>query len=177
MTAVLAFVDSLNDWVGRVLCFGILPMFLLVLIEVFRRYVLNDPTVWANELTQFLFGIYVILSGGHILRWGGHVNVDIVFGRLGPRKQAVLDICTCFLFFLFSGMMLLYGGSLAWESLSIWEHSESAWNPPIYPVKMMVPIGAFLLLLQGFAKLIRDILTVVGGAQEASDDIREKETL
>jgi len=177
LLAVLGFVDALNDWVGRVLSFGALLMFLLVLSEVIRRYFLNAPTVWGNELTQFIFGAYVILSGGYILRWGGHVNVDILFNRFGTRTRALIDICTFSLFFLFCGMMLLYGGSLAWESISIWEHSNSAWGPPIYPVKMTIPLGAFLLLLQGVAKLIRDILTLIHGTQFATGDAGEKETL
>jgi len=177
LIAVIGFVDTLNDWVGRVMSFGILFMFVLVLSEVIRRYFFNAPTVWGTELTQFIFGMYVILSGGHILRWGGHVNVDILYNRFGTRAKAIIDIGTFFLFFLFCGMMLLYGGSLAWESLSIWEHSNSAWHPPIYPVKMMIPIGAFLVLLQGIAKLIRDILTLVDGTEVAPSDADERETV
>ena len=177
LLAVLGFVDSINDWVGKILSFGVLAMFLLVLSEVIRRYFFNAPTVWGNELTQFIFGAYVILSGGHILRWGGHVNVDILFARFSTRARAIIDICTFFLFLLFAGMLLLYGGSLAWESISILENSDSAWGVPIYPVKAMIPIAAFLLLLQGFAKLIRDILTLTHGTQVAADDTGERETL
>jgi TRAP-type mannitol/chloroaromatic compound transport system permease small subunit len=177
LMAILKFVDGLNDWVGKVVSFGVLIMFLLVLSEVIRRYLFNAPTVWGTELTQMIFGAYVILSGGHILRWGGHVNVDLLYVVFNTRTKAVIDICTFFLFFLFAGMMLIYGGSLAWESISILEHSESAWNVPIYPIKMMIPIGGFLLLLQGLAKLIRDILTAIHGHPYASADSGERETL
>jgi len=177
LIAVLEFVDALNDWVGRILSFGILLMFLLVLSEVIRRYFFNAPTVWGTELTQLTFGVYVILSGGYIMRWGGHVNVDILYNRLSMKAKNIIDICTFILFFLFSGMMVLYGGSLAWESISIWEHSNSAWGPPIYPVKMAIPIGAFLLLLQGTAKLIRDILTLIYGTPFASEDAGDRETV
>ena len=177
LTAVLGFIDAINDWVGKVISFGVLLMFLLVLSEVIRRYFFNAPTVWGTELTQLTFGVYVILSGGHIMRWGGHVNVDILYSRFSLKVKNIIDIITFLLFFLFCGMMVLYGGSLAWESLSIWEHSNSAWGPPIYPVKMMIPIGAFLLLLQGVAKLIRDILALVHGTQFAAGDTGERETL
>jgi TRAP-type mannitol/chloroaromatic compound transport system permease small subunit len=177
LIAVLGYVDALNDWVGRVLSFGVLFMFFLVLSEVIRRYFFNAPTVWGNELTQLIFGMYVILSGGHILRWGGHVNVDIVFSCLSTKTRAIIDICTFVLFLLFCGMMLIYGGSLAWESLSIWERSNSAWGVPLYPAKMMIPIGAFLLLLQGVAKLIRDIFTLLSGTPLAPSDAGEGETL
>lgn len=159
---VLDFIDAMNDWVGKILWFGIVIITLLVLSEVIRRYFFNAPTVWGNELTQLVFAVYVVLSGGYVLRWGGHVNVDILYNRFSERTRAIVDIFTFFIFFLFCGMMVVYGGSLAWESISIWERSNSAWGPPLYPVKMMIPLGALLLLLQGTAKLIRDILTVAG---------------
>lgn len=152
-------------------------MFFLVLSEVIRRYFFNAPTVWGNELTQLIFGMYVILSGGHILRWGGHVNVDLLYSRIGLKTKAVIDIITFFLFFLFCGMLLLYGGSLAWESISILERSNSAWEVPLYPWKAMIPIGALLLLLQGVAKLIRDILTLSTGTHFELGDAGERETL
>jgi TRAP-type mannitol/chloroaromatic compound transport system permease small subunit len=175
--AILNAIDTINDWVGKVLSFGVLFMFALVLIEVIRRYCFNSPTVWGNELTQLTFGVYVVLSGGYILRWGGHVNVDIFYGRLSAKGRAIADIITFALFFMFCGMMLAYGGSLAWESLSRLEHSQSAWNPPLYPVKLMIPTGAFLLLLQGIAKLVRDIVTVVTGERTTISETRERETL
>lgn len=177
LNAILKAVDTINDWVGKVLSFGVLFMFALVLIEVIRRYFFNSPTVWGNELTQLTFGVYVVLSGGYILRWGGHVNVDIFYGRFSAKGKAIFDIITFTLFFMFCGMMLAYGGSLAWESLSRLEHSQSAWNPPLYPVKLMIPTGAFLLLLQGTAKLVRDIVTVVTGERITIPETGERETL
>jgi TRAP-type mannitol/chloroaromatic compound transport system permease small subunit len=174
---ILKLVDSINDWVGKVLSMGVLFMFALVLTEVIRRYFFNSPTVWGNELTQLVFGVYVILSGGHILRWGGHVNVDILYGRLSTKGKAMVDIITFALFLIFCGMMLAYGGSLAWESLSRLEHSQSAWNPPLYPAKLMIPTGAFLLLLQGIAKLVRDILTLATGEKITIPETGERETL
>jgi len=177
VNAILKVVDDINDWVGKVLSFGVLFMFVMVLIEVIRRYFFNSPTVWGNELTQLIFGVYVVLCGGYILRWGGHVNVDILYSRFSAKNKAIIDIITFALFLLFCGMMLTYGGSLAWESLARFEHSRSAWNPPLYPVKLMIPTGAFLLLLQGIAKLVRDIVTVVTGGKIRIPEKGERETL
>jgi len=177
LNAILRAVDNINDWVGKVLSFGVLFMFALVLTEVIRRYFFNSPTVWGNELTQLTFGVYVVLCGGYILRWGGHVNVDILYDRFSARGKAIADIITFALFIMFCGMMLAYGGSLAWESLSRFEHSQSAWNPPLYPVKLMIPTGAFLLLLQGIAKLVRDILTLLTAEKITIPETGERETL
>jgi TRAP-type mannitol/chloroaromatic compound transport system permease small subunit len=124
-----------------------------------------------------LFGAYVVLCGGHILASGGHVNVDILYSRFSRKAQAKLDIVTSFLFFMFCVMMVYYGGSLAWESLSTFEHSQSAWNPPIYPVKLTIPLGGGLLLLQGIAKLMRDILLVVKGEDYMDAASQKKDSL
>jgi len=177
INAILKAVDNINDWVGKVLSLGVLFMFALVLTEVIRRYFFNSPTVWGNELTQLTFGVYVVVCGGYILRWGGHVNVDILYGRFSIKGRAIIDMITFSLFLIFCGMMLAYGGSLAWESLSTFEHSQSAWNPPLYPVKLMIPTGAFLLLLQGIAKLVRDILTLLTAEKITTPKTAERETL
>lgn len=177
LNAILDLVDKINDWVGKVLSLGVLCMFVMVLIEVVRRYFFNSPTVWGNELTQLIFGVYVVLCGGYILRWRGHVNVDILYSRFSTKNKAITDIITFVLFLLFCGMMLAYGGSLAWESLARFEHSQSAWNPPLYPVKLMIPLGAFLLLMQGIAKLLRDIEAVITGRKITKRETRETETL
>lgn len=157
LKAVLRAIDWFNERLGDWLSYLLLIIFVLLLMEVIRRYFFNSPTVWANELSQMLFGAYVILSGGHILRRGGHVNVDIVYTTLRARVRAGLDVFTSVLFFIFCGVLLYYASSLAWESLVTLEHSQSAWNPPLYPVKLTLPLGALLLLLQGVSKLVKDV--------------------
>ena len=158
MRGITRFNDSLGRWVSLLL----LAIFALLIAEVFFRYVAGAPKVWTGELTQLLFGLYAVLSGGYIMAHGGHVNVDILHSRLSPRRRAILDVFTSFLFLVFVGALLYFGSALAWESMSFWEHSQSAWDPPIWPIKLAIPVGATLLLLQGIAKLLQDIMTVFG---------------
>ena len=177
LRAFLKFIDAVNDRVGNLLSYFLFFFFVLLLMEVILRYFFNSPTVWANELAQMLFGAYAILAGGYILRTGGHVNVDILYSRLSRKQRAVLDIVTSSLFFLFCGMLLVYGGSLAWDSLARFEHSQSAWNPPLYPAKLMIPLAALLLILQGLAKLIRDILILCNIDTGVTVETQKGETL
>jgi len=177
LKAFLKLIDTVNDKVGNFLSYFLFFFFLLLLMEVVLRYFFNSPTVWANELAQMLFGAYAILAGGYILRTGGHVNVDILYSRLSRKQRAVLDIVTSSLFFLFCGMLLVYGGSLAWDSLARFEHSQSAWNPPLYPAKLMIPLAALLLMLQGLAKLIRDILILCNIDTGVTVETQKGETL
>ena len=74
-------------------------------------------------------------------------------------------------------MLLIYGGSLAWDSLARFEHSQSAWNPPLYPVKLMIPLAAILLMLQGLVKLIRDILVLLNIDTDVTQEPQKGETL
>lgn len=173
----LSIADAINNGVGRALGYLILPIFGLLMVEVIRRYIFNSPTVWGNELTQMMFGVYVVLPAGYILVSGGHVNVDILSSRLSPQKQALLDIISSFLFFIFTGFLVFYGSSLAWESVSMLETSQTAWDVPIYPIKLMIPLGAVLLLIQGIAKLIRDIVLFITGEDISVQTLQQKETL
>jgi len=177
LKAFLKLIDAVNDRVGNLLSYFLFFFFVLLLMEVILRYFFNSPTVWANELAQMLFGAYAILAGGYILRTGGHVNVDILYSRLSRKQRAVLDIVTSSLFFLFCGMLLVYGGSLAWDSLARFEHSQSAWNPPLYPAKLMIPLAALLLMLQGLAKLIRDIFILCNIDTGVTVETQKGETL
>src|SRR5690606_7064236 len=138
--------------------------FLMLMAEVFLRYFVGMPMIWTNELSQMLFGASAVLSGGYLIAHGSHASVDILLTRIGPRTRAAIDIFTSILFFLFAGALLYYGPARACASAARLEHSQSAWYPPIWPVKLCIPIGALLLLLQGIVKLIDDIL-IAGGRQ------------
>lgn len=167
-------VTAINHWIGRWAAYLVIPIFLMLMAEVFLRYFAGKPVVWTNELSQMLFGVSAVLSGGYLMAHSGHANVDILSARLAPRARAAVDIFTSILFFLFVGALLYYGAALAFESVQRLEHSQSAWNPPIWPVKLCIPIGALLLLLQGIVKLIDDIL-VASGHKGLLPDVVEKD--
>ncbi len=173
---LIKLIELINEWTGKVVSFVVFFIFLIILTEVILRYVFNSPTVWANESSQMIFGAYIVLSGGYVLLSNQHVNVDLVYSHLSLKGKAIADIITCPLFILFSGMMLYYSGSMAWESLTNLEHSQSAWNPPVYPVKLMIPLGASLLLMQGITKLIRNISIIIHDQKEPIE-YQEKESL
>ncbi len=156
----LKFIDGLNDRAGKI--FSVLCIFMIAVLmwEVVFRYFLNKPTIWAHETTTMLFGAYIILGGGYTLRHHAHVSMDILYNRLSLRGRAILDLVSSPLFFLFCGLILWYGARNALYSLSIFETTGTYWNPPWYPLKLTVPLGAFLITLQGFAKFIRDLICI-----------------
>ena len=70
IAAFMRGVTRLNDFIGRWVALLIFAMFVFLLLEVGFRYLLNSPTVWTNELTQMLFGIYAVMSGGDVAPLG-----------------------------------------------------------------------------------------------------------
>lgn len=156
-------IDAINKKVGEAISFLIFPMVGVVAFEVFMRYWLNAPTEWGFETTGFLFGGYAILSGAYTFVCKSHVHVDLVYNRFSPRKRAMADLFTQLFFFLFAFILLWKGSIFAWESLMSLEKSGTLWNPPIYPVKLMIPVGTTLLLLVGVVKYIRDFLIAKKG--------------
>jgi TRAP-type mannitol/chloroaromatic compound transport system permease small subunit len=165
----------LNERLGRwFISYLAFVMFLLLLLEVVARYVFSAPTVWATELTQMLFGAYVMLSGGYLLAHQRHVSVDIFHARFSPKKKAAVDVITSVLFFMFMLVLLKEGWTMAEEAISRLETSHSAWNPPIWPLKLTIPIGTVLLLLQGVVKLVHDLRALFGDVQGAQYPLYEE---
>ena len=153
----LLFVDTINEWMGRVVGFVIIAISVITVLEVMLRYIFNRPTLWAWDVNLMLMGAFTILPGGYLLLKEGHVIVDIYVARLSPRRRAMLDLATSVLFFISVGFLLWQSIIAAFDSLSKREIINSVWGPPLYPLKMLWPVGPLLLLLQGMAKFIRDL--------------------
>jgi len=159
-------IDDLSMWTGKAVSFLIFFLTLIVCYEVVARYILHSPTVWTHEFSVMLFGTFIVLGGAFTLRIGGHANMNIIHERLPLRVRALLDVLTFFVAFFFVWLLLSKGWSRAWTSLQILEHASTEWAPPIYPFRLMLPLGAFLLLLQLLAKFVRDVMALISGREK-----------
>lgn len=156
-------IDSLNRYTGVYIALVVLAVFLLIFIEVISRYVFDSPSAWRNVLAQFLFGAYFVIAGAYTHLFGGHVKVDIVYGRFPAKKQATVDVATSALFFIFTIVLLWYSIDKSWVATMRNELLEEAWRVPEWPFMWTLPVATFLLLLQGLAKFIRDLHLVITG--------------
>ena len=161
----LTIIDGLNRWVARIVSWVVILIIAATVYEVAMRYLFNAPTDWVFEFNYLVHGPYFLLLGAYTFAQRGHVNVDILYSRLSPRARAILDLFTAPVFFFFLIMMLWFGGKFALASLSFRETLSSAWAPPIYPVKLVIPLAAGLLILQGLAKFIRDLHLALTGRE------------
>src|SRR5690606_23713670 len=101
MRVIQAYINGitrLNHIVGTLVSYLVYAMFLFLIMEVFFRYAMEAPTVWTNELTQLLFGFYIVLSGGYVMAHREHVNVDIFYshfseiGRASCRERVWISV-------------------------------------------------------------------------------------
>ncbi len=161
---VVASIDGLSTATGWLAGWLMVPMTLAVTYEVIARYVFHAPTIWAYDSTYMFFGTQFMLAAAYTLLKGGHIRTDVFYERWSPRTRATIDTVS-YVFFFFPGMLfVLYAGWVeAWHSWQIGERSDwSAWRPIIYPLKFVIPVSAALLLLQGFAELVRCLRVIRG---------------
>jgi TRAP-type mannitol/chloroaromatic compound transport system permease small subunit len=157
MQQIARFIDALNDYVGRYSSYLYLILISAVGYEVLMRYGFNAPTVWAFELTTFLYGVQYSLSLGYAHKTNTHVCIDIFESRLPNRPRTILRIISYLVIFLPTIGLLAYGSIIyALDSTKVLERASSSWSPSVWPYKMIMAIGFVLWLLQGISKLIDD---------------------
>jgi TRAP-type mannitol/chloroaromatic compound transport system permease small subunit len=173
-------IEGLSLWVGRAFGWCILILTLSVSYEVFVRYVLNSPTVWAFDMMIQMYGALFLMCGAYALAQDTHVRADVVYRLFPVRVQASLDFVLYFLFF-FPGILALawYGWEIASDS---WRYREVSFNSPasiqIYFFKTLIPLSGCLLAFQGVAELVRCVMAMRTGIwPERLADVKETEDI
>ena len=151
-------IDSINEWIGRVVSFLVVVITLIVVFEVFMRRVLGSPTIWTFETTKQIYAAHFMLLTPFALLHNAHVSVNIFYQKLRKKTQAVLDILTYLVFFFPFTVIILWKGTMfAHKSWSMLETSWSVFSAPLYYIKTVIPITALLLIIQGLSILIKKI--------------------
>ncbi len=153
-------IDTFNSRVGQYVAWWAIIAVFVYYYEVVARFMFNSPTIWVHESTFLMFGMQYMLCGALAYREDQHVRVDVVYAKFSTRGKAIADIITSVFFFIFIGTMLWTGARFALDAVQVGEHSFTEWGIEYWPVKLAIPIGAALMLLQGFSKLVKDIMIV-----------------
>ena len=125
--------------------------------EVFSRYVLNDPTFWAFELGYMVMGAHFLIGFAYTLREREHVRVDIFYARFSPRTRALIDALTYLVLLLpLAAWLSVAFGEKVLKAYESQERSGmSAFNPVLWPFRLVMCAAFVLLTLQALAELIR----------------------
>ncbi len=152
-------IDLLSKTVGHAFAWCIIILTLGTSYEVFVRYVMNNPTSWAFDFSYLMYGGLFFMAGAYTLSRDGHVRGDFIYRMWRPRTQAIVELSLYILFF-FPGVLALViaGWQYGIDSFKIREVSiNSPVGIPVWQLKLLIPFGAGLLALQGFAEVLRCI--------------------
>ena len=168
MSRILKVIDSISHWSGEIVKHAVWLMVAVLCYEVLLRYVFDAPTIWAHETTKQLFGMYSVLLGAYCLRYRHHVKIDLIYGAVPKRTQAIFDSITTLFIFLFLFLMLWRGVISAAESYRLGEVPHVIpFKPLLWPLKASIPLAAALAFLQGIANWIRSLKMAFTGKELA----------
>ena len=171
---ITATIDIINEWAGRLTCLLLIPLILAMVFEVVSStgfailadYGMDDlarqiglgPTIWVYDVSRMLSGVIFMAAAAYALMRGVHIRADFIYRNWSPKTQATVD-ATLYLLFYFPAMLFF-----TWTAFDYWweafirnetSDTDSTWAPLLWPARLFMPLGAFLLLLQGLPELFR----------------------
>ena len=153
--------QSFSEWTGRVVAWFSLPMVILTFIIVVLRYAFDLGWIWMQESVVWMHAAVFMLAAAYTLKRDEHVRVDIFYRKMSVRQKALVDVLGTVLFLLPVSVFLI---ATSWDyvavSWSIREGSREAGGLPFPCVpllKSVIPLTAFLLVLQGIAMLFENL--------------------
>ena len=157
--AYVRWVEAINYRVGRFAMYLVFAIMAVMLYSSASKVAML-PANWTLETAQFLFVAYYLLGAPYSMQLDSNVRMDLVYGRLKPRTQILVDLFTIFALMFYIGVMLYGAIDSTIYSISINERNPTAWRPVLWPLKLVTCIAFFLLLLQATAHFFRDLATL-----------------
>jgi len=156
-------IDALTERIGQFVIWLVLVATLVSAGNALARYVLGESSNAWLEIQWYLFGAVFLLAAGYTLKHNGHVRIDIFYGRLGAKGQAVIDLVGGLFFLLpMAGLLAWLGWPMFMDAWTTHEMSPDAGGLLRWPVKLLLPVGFGLLALQGVAEIIKRIGVLTG---------------
>jgi TRAP-type mannitol/chloroaromatic compound transport system permease small subunit len=165
MATIIGAIDRLNLWVGRIVCWLLIPLMLGMVYEVAVRKLFTAPTIWAFDVSRMLYGAHFMLGAAYVLSRGLHIRSDFLYRDWTVRMQARVDLLAYIVFFFPTMLLFLWVSfDYAWAAVSRGERStETALMPLLGPIKSCIPATAALLILQGVSELLKCVYALQKG--------------
>ena len=161
---IIRMAERITEFTGMLAALLTIPLILALVYEVFSRYVLDNPTFWAYEISYMLMGSIFVLAMGYALKVRQHVSVDLLYGKFSPRGKAIVDVfgyCVFGVAVWWMTMELYASAILAFESGVV--TGKSAWNPVVWPVYTAWFVGFLMLGIQILAELVKSMVILFTG--------------
>ena len=171
---ITAIIDVINYRAGQIIALMMIPLIIAVVFEVFSRNsfaILQNagfedfarsmglgPTLWVYDTSRMIAGVLFMAGAGYGLMRGVHIRADFLYRNWTEKTQATVDATLYLLFFMPSMIFFTIVATEFWwlaysrgETMQI----DSAWGPVLWPARLAMPVGGFLLMLQGIPEIFR----------------------
>ena len=164
-------IDKFSKWIGSVVCWILIPLIFAMTYEVLARKLFLAPTIWAYDISRFLYGALFMLGAGYALSRGVHIRADFLYRNFKIKNQGLIDFWL-YLLFYFPGLIVFFYMTFGFvvESIQRGERGmDTTWMPYMWPIKTCLLIGIIFLLIQGFSELLKSYWAAKKGEWPGED--------
>ena len=165
MSSLITNIDKSSKWIGNVVCWITMPLMLAMVYEVIARKLFVAPTMWAYDMSRFLYGALFMLGAGYALSKGVHIRADFLYRNFKVKTQGLIDFVLYILFYFPGLLVFLYmTNTFVYESIIRSERGmDTAWMPYMWPIKSCLWFGILFLIIQGIAELFKSYYAATRG--------------
>ena len=157
MAKTIVNIDKFSKLIGNIVCWITIPLMLGMVYEVLARKLFLAPTMWAYDMSRFLYGALFMLGAGYALSKGVHIRADFIYRNFKVKTQGLIDFWL-YLLFYFPGLLFFFYMTTGFvlESIKRGERGmDTAWMPFMWPIKACLWFGILFLLIQGISELFK----------------------
>ena len=157
MSLLITKIDLFSKRVGNIVCWITIPLIFGMVYEVFARKLFHAPTIWAYDMSRFLYGALFMLGAGYALSKGVHIRADFLYRNFKIKTQGLIDFWL-YLLFYFPGLIVFLYMTIGFVQESIMRGErgmDTTWMPYMWPIKSCLLIGIIFLLIQGISELLK----------------------
>ena len=161
----IIYIDKFNLLIGKIVSWIIVPLFLAMVYEVIARKFFLAPTMWAYDMSRFMYGGMFMLGAAYALSRGVHIRADFLYRNFKIKNQGLVDFLL-YLIFYFPGLIffLYMTTGFVLESIQRQEKGmDTAWMPLLWPIKACLWFGIVFLLIQGVSELLKSYYAMKKG--------------
>ena len=172
MVSSIVNIDKFSKWIGNVVCWILMPLIFAMTYEVLARKLFHAPTIWAYDISRFLYGALFMLGAGYALSKGVHIRADFLYRNFKTKNQGTIDFWLYILFY-FPGLIVFLYMTIGYvgESIQRGERGmDTTWMPYMWPIKSCLLVGIIFLLIQGISELLKSYWAATRGKWPGEDE-------
>ena len=165
MAKTIVRIDKFSKRTGNIVCWITIPLIFGMVYEVLARKFFLAPTIWAYDISRFLYGALFMLGAGYALSKGVHIRADFLYRNFKIKTQGIVDF-TLYVLFYFPGLLVFLYMTTGFlqESIMRGERGmDTTWMPYMWPIKTCLWLGIIFLLIQGVSELFKSYYAATKG--------------